>query len=534
MTNIPTENNSVNNSTNNHTNNSANNKRIAKNTLMLYFRMLFLMGVSLYTSRVVLNTLGIEDYGIYNVVGGVVAMFTMISGSLSTAISRFITFELGKRNQERLNTIFSTSIIIQLVIGIIIAILVETVGVWFLANKMVIPLERLTAAKWVLQFSLITLIISLISVPYNAAIIAHERMSAFAYISILEALGKLVIAYFVTISPIDRLIFYAILAAVVSLTIRSVYSIYCRRHFEECKFRWLFDKQLLKEMFGFTGWNFIGSISYLLRDQGGNIILNMFGGGPIINAARGISIQVNSAVNSFSSNFMMAVNPQITKSYASCNLDYMTTLILQGARLSFYLLLFLSLPILFNTNYILTLWLNVVPNHAVLFIQLTLCFSMLESISTPVITAMLATGNIKKYQIIVGALHLLNLPISYLMLRIGLFPEVIIVVAMFVAVCCLAARLYLIRSMMKFPVRKFIKNVFFNVIIVSAISSIAPFLISQCLDENFINFILISVVAVLSSSITIYFVGCNASERQFVKAKTIQFVDSKITHSRNR
>lgn len=288
-----------------------NSKRIAKNTLMLYFRMLLMMGVTLYTSRVVLNALGVEDYGIYNVVGGVVAMFTMISGSLSNAISRYITFELGKGNQQRLNTIFSTSIIIQLFIAIIIAILAESIGIWFLENRMVIPTERMVAARWVLQFSLLTLIINLISVPYNAAIIAHERMSAFAYISIIEAVGKLAIAYFITVAPIDKLIFYAILMAFVAIIVRFTYSTYCRRHFEECKFRWVFDKELLREMLSYAGWNFIGSTSALFREQGGNILINMFGGGAVVNAARGISVQVRSAITQFASNFMTAINPQI-------------------------------------------------------------------------------------------------------------------------------------------------------------------------------------------------------------------------------
>lgn len=501
---------------------------------MLYFRMLLMMGVMLYTSRVVLSALGVEDYGIYNVVGGIVTMFTMLSGSLSSAISRFVTFELGRKNQERLNAIFSTSVIIQITIGVIIVILVETFGVWFLNNQLVIPPERLTAANWVLQLSLITLVINLISIPYNATIIAHERMSAFAYISILEAFITLGVAYLITIAPIDKLVFYALLMTTVALIVRFTYSAYCRRNFEEAKFRWIFDKELLKEMFSFAGWNYIGNVSWVLRDQGNNMLLNILGGGPAVNAARGISTQVNRAVCQFSSNFMMALNPQITKSYASDNIDYMSTLVIQGARLSFYLLLFLSMPVLFNTNYILTLWLKNVPDHTVLFVQLALCFSMLDSISTPLITAMLATGNVKKYQIVVGGLHLLNVPISYLMLKIGLFPEVVIIVAMFVSVCCLAARLYLIRGMMKFSARKFIKSVLFNVIIVSAISSIAPFIAVQYLGENFIDFILISIVAVLSSTVTIYFIGCNATERLFIKEKVVQFAGSKIKYSNKR
>lgn len=380
-----------------------NNKRIARNTLLLYFRMLFLMIISLYTSRIVLNALGVEDFGIYNVAGGVVAMFSILSGSLSAAISRFITYELGKNNVLKLKTIFSSAITIQIGLGIVIAFFAETIGIWFLNTQMNIPIERMTAANWVLQFSIITFIINLISVPYNAVIIAHEKMSAFAYISIFEAIGKLLIAYLITISPIDKLIFYAILMCGVAIAIRLLYGYYCKRHFDECRFHFIWNKQIFQQIFSFAGWNFIGASSAVLRDHGGNIIINLFCG-PTVNAARGIAFQVNNAIQGFVSNFMTALNPQITKSYAAKNYTYMMTLIFQGARLSFYMLLLLSLPIIINTHYLLTLWLNTVPEHTVLFVRLVLIFAMSESISGPLITAMLATGNIRNYQIIVGGL----------------------------------------------------------------------------------------------------------------------------------
>lgn len=290
-------------------NTNQNSKRIAKNTLLLYVRMLFMMAVSLYTSRVVLQTLGVENFGIYNVVGGVVAMFSVISGSLSAAISRFITYELGKGDKDQLIRIFSSSVTIQLGLGLIILLLAEVIGVWFLNTKMTIPTDRMYAANWVFQLSILTFIINLISVPYNAAIIAHEKMSAFAYISILEVVAKLIIVYMLLWSPFDKLIFYAILMASVALIIRFVYGYYCKRHFEECTFHFIFDKELLKKMFSFAGWNFIGAASAVLRDQGGNIVINLFCG-PAVNAARGIAYQVNNAITGFVSNFMMALNPQ--------------------------------------------------------------------------------------------------------------------------------------------------------------------------------------------------------------------------------
>ncbi|MDO4931855.1 MAG: lipopolysaccharide biosynthesis protein [Prevotellaceae bacterium] len=494
---------------------SQNNKRIAKNTILLYFRMLFMMVVSLYTSRVILNALGVEDFGIYNVVGGVVAMFTLISGSLSAAISRFITYELGRGDQGKLNRIFSASVTIQLLLSLIIVVLIETVGVWFLNAKMIIPAERMTAANLVLQFSIITFVINLISVPYNAAIIAHERMSAFAYISILEALFKLMIAFLIMASPIDKLIFYAILMCIVSVVIRLVYGYYCKKHFSECTYHFHWDREILMKMFGFAGWNFIGASSAVLRDQGGNIVLNLFFG-PAVNAARGISIQVNNAITGFVQNFMTALNPQITKSYASGDYEYMMKLIFQGARLSFYMLLLLSLPILVNTHYILVIWLKILPDHAVLFVQLTLLFTMSESISNPLITAMLATGRIRNYQIVVGGLQMMNLPVSYICLHMGCMPESVLLIAIIISQCCLAARLYMLRGLIGLSSIRYLKEVYLNVLMVTVLSLIVPFTLSIYLEESFGAFILITLLATACTYTVEFYVGCTKKERAFV------------------
>lgn len=499
-------------------NSSEKNKRIAKNTLLLYFRMLFMMAVSLYTSRVVLNALGVEDFGIYNVVGGVVVMFSMLSGSLSAAITRFITYELGKDNQENLKKIFSSSVTIQMGLAILIIVVAEAIGIWFLNVKMNIPDSRMQAANWVFQFSILTFAINLISVPYNASIIAHERMSAFAYISILEAIGKLVIAFLIVISPIDKLIFYAILMCSVALIVRLTYGAYCKRHFKECAYHFIFDKELLKRMFSFAGWNFIGASAGILRDQGVNVIINLFCG-PIVNAARGIAIQVNNAVQGFVSNFMTALNPQITKSYASGNQDYMMALIFQGAKFSFYMLLLLSLPVIINTHYILGLWLKLVPEHAVLFVRLTLLFAMSESISNPLITAMLATGRIRNYQIMVGGLQMLNLPISYIFLRLGCVPESVLFVAIFISQCCLVARLYMLRGMIGLSSVKYLKHVYLKVLMVMSTSAILPILLLKNINETFLSFLVISVVSILTTSISIFYIGCSKEERVFVWAK---------------
>lgn len=506
---------------------STNNKRIAKNTLLLYFRMLFLMVVSLYTSRVVLNALGVEDFGIYNVVGGVVAMFTMLSGSLSAAITRFITYELGTGNQNNLQKIFSSAVTIQIGLAIVIVLLAEAVGVWFLNMKMNIPETRMVAANWVFQFSVLTFAINLISVPYNASIIAHERMSAFAYISILEAVGKLAIAYLITVSPMDKLIFYALLMCSVALLVRLVYGYYCKKHFEECTYHFLCDKDLLKRMFGFAGWNFIGATSAVLRDQGGNIIINLFCG-PTVNAARGIAFQVNTAVHGFVTNFMTALNPQITKSYASDDRKYMMTLIFQGARLSFYMLLALSLPIFVNTHYILTLWLKIVPEHTVAFVQLILLFGLSESISNPLITAMLATGKIRNYQLVVGGLQMINLPFSYIFLRMGVFPEVVIIVAIILSQCCLIARLLMLRHMIKLSIREYLRKVYINVCTVTLVSSIIPYIYMKYnVTENCMDLISTTLISIIFVFITIYYVGCTKQERCFIKNKLMSYINKR-------
>ena len=499
-------------------NNTDNNKRIAKNTLLLYFRMLLTMIVSLYTSRVVLNTLGIEDYGIYNVVGGVVAMFSVVSGSLSAAITRFITFELGVGNKESLNKVFSSSVTIQIGLALIIVILAEVVGVWFLNVKMNIPDERMVAANWVFQYSLLTFAISLISVPYNACIIAHEKMSAFAYISIFEAAGKLGVAFLIAVSPIDRLIFYAILICCIAIIIRLVYGIYCKRNFEECSYHFIYDGYLLKRMFGFAGWNFLGAASWVLSNHGGNIVINLFCG-PAVNAARGIATRVTSAVQGFSQNFMTALNPQITKSYASGDWQYMMTLIYQGARLSFYMLLLISLPVLLNTHYLLEIWLKVVPEHAVEFVQLSLILSMLESISNPLITAMLATGNIRNYQIIVGGLQMLNLPISYILLRMGCVPETVLIVAIIISQCCLVTRLIMLRGMIRLSAKNYLVKVYANIIIVSLFAAVVPVALSRVVEENIGNFLLLCLTSIICTVISILYIGCNKQERLFVASK---------------
>ena len=332
---------------------SENNKRIAKNTLMLYIRMLFTMVVSLFTSRVVLQTLGVEDYGIQNVVGGVITMFTFINGGMVSSTQRYLNFEIAKGNAERLRSVFNTALQIHALIAVVIITLGETVGLWFLLEKLVIPEERMTAAMWVYQCSIIACVVNILSVPYNADIIAHEKMSAFAYISILDVTLKLIIVYLLVVSPIDKLIAYAILTLLVQMLIRYVYTRYCNKHFQESFVEWKLNKPLFKEMLSFAGWSFWGNLAGILYTQGLNMMLNIFFG-PVVNAARGIAVQVQASVQQFVSGFQTALNPQITKNYASGDLEQMHSLMFRSARFSFLLLFFLSLPVLLETDFLLT------------------------------------------------------------------------------------------------------------------------------------------------------------------------------------
>ena len=358
-------------------NSATNNKRIAKNTLMLYIRMLFIMVVSLYTSRVVLQALGVEDFGVFNVVGGIVTMFTFINSAMVSSTQRYLNFELATGNESKLKSVFNTSVQIHAIIAITIIVLGETIGLWFLLEKLVIPEGRMTAAIWVYQCSILSCAVNIMSAPYNADIIAHEKMSAFAYISVLEVSLKLLIVYLLWLSPYDKLIVYAILTLMIQIIIRSIYSGYCHKHFTESKLVWQFNKPLFKEMSGFAGWSFVGNLASILFNQGLNMMLNIFFG-PVINAARGIAVQVQSTVTQFVTGFQTAINPQITKNYAEGNLEQMHSLMFRSARFSFLLLYFISLPVLLETKFLLTIWLKEVPENTIIFTQFILINQLID------------------------------------------------------------------------------------------------------------------------------------------------------------
>ncbi|MDL2223459.1 oligosaccharide flippase family protein [Bacteroidales bacterium OttesenSCG-928-M11] len=507
-----------------------NNKRIAKNTLLLYVRMGVTMLISLYTSRVILNVLGVEDFGIYNVVGGLVAMFSIVSGSLSSSVSRYLTVELGRNDQEKLNKVFSTAINIYTVLAIIVLILAETVGVWFLNTQMNIPPERMYAANWVLQCSILSFMVGLISVPYNASLISHEHMKTFAYVGIAEAVIKLGIVYLLVISPIDKLITNALLFLFLTIGTRIFYGFYCKKHFEEARYRFVYDKPLLKEMFSFAGWSFMGSSATLLCTQGINILLNLFFG-PAVNAARGVSSQLLNAITGLADNFGKAISPQIVKTYAAGNFDNSIRLIFLSNRISFYLILLIALPTFLETNFILTVWLKFVPEHTVLFTRLTLVLMLSDVMSGSFIHIFNASGKIKKYHLIISILLIINFPVSYLFLKLGFFPEVTMLIAIIISQISLFTKLYLLRKSINFNVKEYILKIYLTCLAVVVVSALIPLFILQLMDEKWIRLLIVVGVSMLSVLLSIYYIGSSFTERQFI-IKKIRDIRSKILNRR--
>lgn len=502
---------------------STNNKRIAKNTLFLYFRTLVIMIITLYTSRVILNVLGVADFGIYNVVGGFVAMFGVISGALSSAISRFITFELGRENKERINKVFSSSINIQFGIAVLVFAIGEIFGLWFINNKMNIPTERLNAANWVLHCSILAFCINLISVPYNACIIAHERMKAFAYVSILEAILKLGVCFLITVSPIDKLVSYSFLLVVVSLCIRSTYTIYCHRQFEESHFHFVIDKKILKEMTGFAGWNFLTNSAFILNTQGVNILINLFFG-VTINAARGIATQVDHAIMRLVNSFTTALNPQITKNYASNNMEAMFVLVCRGAKFAFFLLYIFALPVLIETEYILTVWLKIVPPHAVNFARLTLVASMVNIIGKTGYTAVMATGHIRRYVIWITTVGGLVFPLTWVAYKLGAPSEASYVIFIIVYTLVEVTRLWIMKEQLRFPVSMFVKEVLLKILVVSILSVIIPIVFIHFFDVSLLRTLFSILICFVCSIASIFACGLTESERK----KIVSMVRNKL------
>ena len=498
--------------------NQVNNKRIAKNTLLLYFRMLFMMTIQLYTSRVVLRTLGIEDFGIYNVVGGVVAMFGFLNSAMTSSTQRFLTFELGTGNFNRLQKVFSTSFFIHLLISVVVILLAETLGYWFLKEKMVIPEPRMDVAIYVFHLSILTTVVAIMSYPFNAAIVAHEKMSAFAYISIVEVSLKLGVVFLLTIGNKDKLLLYACLLSIIQIVICLIYAGYCIQRFSETKIHLVKDSSLFKEMLSFAGWNLWGNLASILFSQGLNILLNMFFG-PMVNAARAISVQIQNALHQFSNNFQMALNPQITKTYAAGQLEVMHSLICRSSKFTFVLLFSICLPVIIETPMILNLWLKTVPEYTEIFVRVMLVTMIIDSSANPLMVSAAATGKVKKYQSIIGGLLLTIVPASYLVLKLGGAPWTVFVVHLFV--CCVAfiVRLLIIRPMIGLSIKFFLKNVVIRCFLFAVVASLFPVIMHFTMGDGFLHSLVTIVFSVICAGCSGLCIGLDRHERTVVFSK---------------
>ena len=498
--------------------NESNKIKIARNTLMLYIRMVLVMAVNLYTSRIILQALGVTDYGIYNAVGGVVVFFSILSGPLSSATRRFLNFELGTNNIEKANLVFSTSIIIHILLAILIFVLAETVGIWLLLTQLNYPDNRSIAAFWVFQFSLLTLITKLFITPYNADIIANERMEAFAYISIAEVLLNLLMTFILLYISFDRLILYSFFLFIIQCFILYVYYAYCHRYFTESVVVFHFDKKVFKEMLSFIGWTLTGGISTVFSNQGIMILLNVFFG-PIINAAMAVSAQVQGGVSVLCSNFQTAIAPQLTKLYAQSNFSEMHQMLLLSSKFSFFLVLLMSIPIFLETDIILSTWLVEVPDHTVSFLRIALLTGLITSLANPLILSIHATGNIRSFQIIVEAVQLSYLFISFLFLKFipGLKPEMVMIIALIVAVFAQYARIRIVLPAIKMKVSLYFFKVMLPILMVLFTSPIVPFLVFKyCGLFGVLRFLSVSFVSILSTIIISYYLGCTNHERIIV------------------
>ena len=495
---------------------SERSRRVARNTVFLYFRMFLLMAIGLFTSRVVLQALGKTDVGVYNAVGGVVMMFTIVTNSLSTAISRFLTYGMGERDAggtTDLRTIFSTGVVVELILSGIIFLLVETVGLWFLNTHYNIPPERLGAANWVLQCAMLVLVVNLVSVPFNAVIIAHEHMRAFAWISIVEAALKLGVALLLYVSGFDKLKTYAVLMVAVALAVRGIYALYCRR-FDECRGPLVFDRGTFRKMTGFAGWNFFGSASYLCNTQGVNIVTNLFFG-VAVNAARGYAVQVEGIVRQFVTSFTTALNPQITKSYAAGNRGYCYELVCKGAKYSWLLMLLFAIPFAFESDRLLTLWLGDYPAYTEIFVPLAIAANMVDMFGNSLAILAMATGDIKRYYLIVGGVTFLVFPISWLCFALGMPPQTAYIVHIVVYSLLVGVKLLILKGQIAFPPAKFVGETVAKVLEVTVPAVLVTGLVWLFLPATLWRLLLVLIVSTASVALFSWLFAATPGERAY-------------------
>ena len=492
--------------------------------MFLYLRMFVSIIVNLYTVRLLWNVLGVDNYGIYNVVGGIVMMFAFLNNAMVASSQRFISFALGQNNLERLQKTFSMSVTVHTLLALIVLILAETIGLWFLNYKLNIPAGRMVAANWVYQCSIITFLITIISVPYNACIVAHEHMKIYGYFGIVEVFFKLGIVLLVTVLPFDSLISYAVLLMCLSFGMRLFYTLYCRRHFIECKIVRFKDKDLMNDMFSFAGWSFLGNMGFSVRDQGMNIILNMFFN-VAVNAAKGVANQVGTVINGFATNFTMALNPQLTKRYANGDIQDMLKLLFYGCKFSLFLMSFIVIPLIFAAPTVLKLWLRDIAPYTIGFLRLVLVIALIDCVVSPITTSLQATGNIKKFQIVISIIMVANLPLAWMWLRYELNPYVVMWVAILTSVIALVSRLILLHELIKFSYLEFIKIVYLRTVLFMIIFGILSGWLYPFFTTNIIGIICYFVVELSVGLIFGYWIALNSSEKIKVKKAISQRIN---------
>lgn len=505
-------------------------KRIAINTLMLYFRMVLIMGVALYTSRIVLKVLGAADYGLYNVVGGVVSMFSFLNGSLSSGTSRFITYDIGTGDEKRLRETFNTAFISHLILATIVLLLTETIGLWFVNNKLVFDSSRRIAVNIVYQFSVLTLMLQLTQVPFSADIIAHEKMNIYAYVSVVEVALKLGMTFLLRLNnTIDNLILYSAILFLIQLMILGTYRLYCRKHFKESEFLFCKEKSRYKEIFSFSGWDIIGSLCTLSQGQGINILLNMFFG-PVVNAARAITYQLEGAFSQLTNNFMTAVNPQIVKSFAIQKYDEMIDLIKDASKYGFFLLAVFLIPILYKIDYVLQLWLKEVPEQTNVFARIILTMLMIRVIARPVINGTHATGHIKRLNLIAGVVGLLPLPVTYVLFKLN-YPAVCAFLSLFTwgIIANTLETIIFKLEMKEFSIGQYFLAVYIRCILVGSVVFSIDYFISKYIDGNFFVFVLYYGLSVLINAAVVFVLGLDKNNQK----KIITFVKGKLHAKKN-
>ncbi|MBR4155846.1 MAG: oligosaccharide flippase family protein [Bacteroidales bacterium] len=497
----------------------SNSTRIAKNTFFLYIRSFFILLISLYTSRVILKVLGVEDYGIYNVVGGVIGMLSFLNSSMASTYQRYFNYEMGKKNEKGISDLFRSSITVQLLYAVIIIIIAETIGLWFLNTQLIISPDRMIAARWVYQISIISFVIIVFQAPFTALIISYEKMNIFAIVSILDAILKLLIVFLLPYLNYDKLIGYATLLISITLLNLVIYVVICKKKFSTCTISLNWDKKNLKSLLSFGGWGMVGSLAYTLKSQGINIILNMFFG-PVVNAARGIAYQVLHAVDMFVNNFQTSFRPQLTKSYAEGNLEYMYKLYYSATKISFYMLWCLSLPIIIETPTILSMWLgDNVPEYTITFTRIILLTALVSAYANPTSAIAYATGKIKKFIVWVSSINLLIVPIGYLFLKLGYGPESTMIVSLIMTIIVQIIRLIIIKKIIKFSIISYVKKVILPTLTILTLSPIIPIFVQNKINDSFISCILICCISVLCVITLTCLFGINKEEKKLLISK---------------